>query len=468
MFSINAVKKKESFSSLSIRNLDKYQINKHPHYKIISQKTCKRASSYSAYQLIKRVPINPLAMSISNLSVYYPRPISYPFTLIKRHAKGVVFMPKRNRLPTVPDYVDAGRNPENLLVQKSNPLQSLSETSMTLPEFKILDAYLSRIDSHDEEKRYVRFEKGELEQLLGVTRILKPDLEKRLRNLFQVLEIHDNTKQKGFKLISLFSTAECEQDENGLWQVDLACTPEAMEYIFNIDNIGYLRYRLKNVIDLTSRYSYILYLYLENNRFRKSWDVDLDELKKLLCCTAETYSQYYRLNDLILKRCHKELTEKTPLRFTYEPIKKGRKVIAIRFTLETLSDEFDSCLATANLPIPGQMSFDDQSEDEDEKWEKFYGSERLATLAEGCRYEFNKAQMEQIFSVLLRIHIPKDYLTNDLTFGRKAYLHEKYTALNTEVAKKVRKGEKPIRDRFKYFLRMLENDSFQPVAYTEE
>lgn len=48
----------------------------------------------------------------------------------------------------------------NYLVQKSNPLQSLSETKMTLAEFKILDAYLSKIDSHNPEKREVVFDKG--------------------------------------------------------------------------------------------------------------------------------------------------------------------------------------------------------------------------------------------------------------------------------------------------------------------
>ena len=92
-------------------------------------------------------------------------------------------MPRRKKLPNVPTFVDGGNNPAELLVQKSNPLQSLSETSMTLPELKILDAYLARINSHNDEARYVRFEKGELEKLLGVTRILKEDLSKRLDNM---------------------------------------------------------------------------------------------------------------------------------------------------------------------------------------------------------------------------------------------------------------------------------------------
>ena len=89
-------------------------------------------------------------------------------------------MPKRKRLPSLPDYIGVPKIDDKLVVQKSNPLQTLSETEMTLVEFKILDAYLSRIDSHDEEKRYVRFEKGELEKILGVTKINKVDFGKTL------------------------------------------------------------------------------------------------------------------------------------------------------------------------------------------------------------------------------------------------------------------------------------------------
>lgn len=261
-------------------------------------------------------------------------------------------MPRRKKLPAIPDYNGAGIEPDNLLVQKSNPLLSLSETGLTLAEFKILDAYLGRINSHVPEKRYVRFEKGEIERLLGVSQIKPDDLEKRVKNLFQTITIRDKGKKKGFTLIALFEKAECEKDEDGLWQVDLGASPSAMEYIFNQERLGYLRYNLRNVVKLTSRYSYVLFLYLEQNRNRHlSWEVPLDDLKALLRCTAETYTQYKRFNDLVLKKCHEELNEKTDCKFSYEPIKKGRTVKAVRFSLEPLT-----------LPpedIPGQMSIDD-------------------------------------------------------------------------------------------------------------
>lgn len=245
-------------------------------------------------------------------------------------------MPRRKKLPSVPDITDGGKNPETHLVQKANPLLTLSETGLTLAEFKILDAYLARIDSHKPEERFVRLERGAIEKYIGVTQIKSADLEKRIDNLFQTITIRDKNKHKGFTKIALFEKAVCYQDDNGLWQVDLAASPSAMEYIFNVENIGYLRYRLRNVVNLTSRYTYVLYLYLEQNRhMHLSWDIDIEQLKAILRCTADTYKSYKRFNDLILKKCQKELDAKTDCHFTYEPVKKNRRVVSIRFTLES-------------------------------------------------------------------------------------------------------------------------------------
>jgi hypothetical protein len=354
-------------------------------------------------------------------------------------------MPKRKKIPDIPDYKGAGTSPGNLLVQKSNPLQSLSETNLTLPEFKILDAFLSRIDSRNPEKRTVCFEKGELENLLNVSRILKDDLDKRLRHLFQVVEVKDNTKKRGFKLVSLFEEAEAAQDDDGLWQVNLTCTPSAREYIFNIENIGYLSYRLKNIINLTSRYSYILFLYLENNRFRKSWEIHLDELKKLLHCNAATYDKFFRFNGLVLKRCHQELNEKTTCQFSYEPVKKGRNVVAVKFTLETFS--------TLELIDPNQMTLFEECTPIDDQ---------IGFLQDACCHsgtqtpEFNRNDMEQIFEVLVTVpdsNLPLNVPTGSIEFRRYHYLSERYAAMNRAAAKK------PIRNRFAYFLKMIKTDA---------
>ena len=343
-------------------------------------------------------------------------------------------MPRRKKLPSVPDITNIGKDTENHVVQKANPLMSLSETGLTLAEFKILDVYLARIDSHKPKERFIRLEKGEIEKYLVVTQIKPSDLEKRIDNLFQVVTIRDKNKANGFVKIALFEKAVCYQDEGGLWQIDLGASESAMEYIFNVENIGYLRYRLRNIVNLTSRYSYILYLYLERNRhLHLSWEVRLDELKSLLRCTAERYNQFKFFNSEILKKCHKELNEKTECHFSYSPIRKGRNVASIRFSLEPL---------TSTLPGEEQETVRDV--------EDIDANDPQELLAEACKNEFSREEMEVIFNVICE----KDIVAgvDGIEAARYHYLSKKYSLLNLEARKK------KISNRFKYFLAMLEKD----------
>ena len=139
-----------------------------------------------------------------------------------------------------------------LTVQKSLPLFALWRSDLSLSEFKILDTYLSRIDSHKPERRSVRFERGELEAKLGVKKINLTDLKNRLRHLMgSVVEIPDSSLRRGFRLVTLFEDATAEQDDSGLWQINLTCTQQAMRYFFNIEALGYLRYKLRCITSLT-------------------------------------------------------------------------------------------------------------------------------------------------------------------------------------------------------------------------
>ena len=343
-------------------------------------------------------------------------------------------MPKRKKLPVVPDYVGLG-DIEKLTVQKSTPLQSLTQTDLTLPELKLLDVYLSRIDSHDPEKRTVHIEKGELERVLGVTRILKDDLDTRLRHLFQIVEVKDETKRKGFKLVSLFEEADAEPDENGLWTITLTCTPSAREYVFNIENLGYLRYRLRNIVELKSRYSYILFMSLENNRdFRKSWEVSLNELKERLGCTSTTtYNKFKYFNDLILKKCHQEINEKTDCKFDYEPVKRGRVIVAIRFTIKTLKQL--AVEDVANLP-------EVQNAPENRPlWE--------SVLKE---WKLSQEKLDELAALLDTI--PKSKLPEAEDTEQSKY---KYIALKAAEIKR-RSQEKRINNRFAYLKKMIDAD----------
>lgn len=344
------------------------------------------------------------------------------------------------RKKNTPPIEGTGRNPEDLLVQKSRPLFALWRSDLTLQEFKILDTYLARIDSHQPDKRTVIFEKGELEQLLGVSKINLPQLKERLKHLMgNVVEVGNPKQPKSMHLITLFDEAVAVQDETtGLWEVRLECTQKAMKYCFNIDKIGYLRYKLRGIVALQSRYSYVLFLYLESNRRYKTWTVALDELKATLKCDKEeTYKEYKRFNDLILKRCTKEIFEKTDQRFTYEPIKKGRKVVAIKFTLETISD----ILPEEAGELEGQQQLPWFDEDIDDP---------LTFLNSACNDEFSREQMDVLLAAIATKDLPPH--PDGLEFARYHYLQQQYAMLN------VRAAAGKITHRFEYLLKMIQND----------
>ena len=227
---------------------------------------------------------------------------------------------------------------KNYIVQRSRPLLSLNQSALSLYELKVLDTYLSRIDSHKPEERTVVFNKGEFEELFDYAKMKMPEMKEHLKNL-QELHVDIAKNEEEFDNIALFSRATAAKDRYGLWVVTLTCSPEAMKYFFNIENLGYLRYKLWNVLRLESRYSYLLFLYLVDNRFRKQWIVDLDDLKVLLNCQdVASYQSYKNFRKVVLDKCKDEILNKTNIRFDYSTIKRGKFVQKIEFKITTWGD----------------------------------------------------------------------------------------------------------------------------------
>ena len=365
------------------------------------------------------------------------------------------------RKKKIDPLIGIGRDPDNkLTVQKSRPLTALWQSDFTLAEFKIMDAYLSRIDSRKPERRTIQLTKGQLEEALGVTQIKKDDLKQRLKNLYSPIDL-ENDNPKKIKLRALFEEADAEQDEDGIWQVQLTCTQAAMKYIFNIEKIGYVRYTLRSVTNLTSRYTYILFVYLEMNRKFRTWEVGLEELRRILNChNEETYKQYKRFNDLVLKKCQKELHEKTECRFAYEPIRKGRSVAAIRFTLEPLTPKIEAEIGNHKPMEPEQIGIEEyerRSKREEiccgfgeEIFDEFSDAEliELKTLAWGKE---DPDEVERQDSVLHNTKVATEYAVSKL-------IHEKILAMN------VYDEKDPVKKRHAYLKTALEKHVPKPKA----
>lgn len=341
-------------------------------------------------------------------------------------------------------------NEDKLFVQKSNPLFALWRSDLSLAEFKILDVYLGRINTHDDEHRSVIFTKGEIEKTLGVKKINQEDLELRLKHLMSnVVRLPDAESRNGFQMVTLFEEVGAWQDQKtGLWTVELECTKKSKKYFFNIENLGYYRYKLRCVMALKSRYSYILFNYLEKNRFRKEWVENLDQLKSILNCESEeTYKQYKHFNDKILKRVHKELKENTECHFEYEPVKHGRNVVSIKFKLETLKD----------IKVDNPDIIPEQAESEAYLDVTKNMKERLKLA---CGNEFLPEELDSIEAVLMaNMDFERHTEPEEIRLKWAAAKYKEFLV----AAAIAEKCGKTIKHRYKYFLKMLKDDSYKFV-----
>lgn len=233
--------------------------------------------------------------------------------------------------------------PENAVIQKSKQLFDLWKYGFKLFDFKVFDLYLSAINSRNINTKIVTFTKADFSKILDIKQKMSvDDLDKRLAYLRQKEVCIDNGGKYPIHT-SLFAAC-CVDTSTEPYNVKLEVSEMLLSLVFDIDRQnghGYFSYKLRNILQIESLYSYLLFNYLESKAYRRNgniikttWEVDLQELKEILNCTdVELYSEFKRFNNFVLQRCHKELTSKTEMQFDYQTVKQGRYVKAIRFTV---------------------------------------------------------------------------------------------------------------------------------------
>ena len=247
--------------------------------------------------------------------------------------------------------IGLGKSPESNIIQRSRPLQMLIGCGFNLIEYKFIDIFLSRIDSHHPERKTVIFSKDDLDALLGDDIYTESDIEKIMMDLsqksvifpdFEFVEVKDSRCSIGVKkkavihwdkpvYLSIFEKIMPDYDRSGIFRITLQCTESFAQYVFHIDTLGYIKYQLNDIIALRSVYAYALFIYIESNRYRGQWEVTVDQLRRELNCTDRTYDQFKYFNRRILKKYQAELRQVSRCYFKYETIKKGCTVKKILF-----------------------------------------------------------------------------------------------------------------------------------------
>lgn len=251
-------------------------------------------------------------------------------------------------------------------VQKADPLIAMKSVPFTLGELKILDTYISRINAADDTRRTVIFTKEEYEELMGLSCANPRALQKHIKALLsRVPELY--MPDDGYISFVLFEKAYYHKDEYGKPIIELTCTETSKDLFFCIGKYHYFKYTLENVINLTRKASYLLYLHIITNRFRGEWELLLDELRNdvLDCKEQESYQEYKIFKRDVLDPAVKEVNKKTDCHFEYETIKRGRKVAKIKFIYHSQEESLALGTMGEDGEFIGQTTlFDEQEQDE--------------------------------------------------------------------------------------------------------
>ena len=242
----------------------------------------------------------------------------------------------------------------------------------------------------------------------------------------------------------LFEQARYHKDEYGKPIIELTCTPLAKDLFFCIEKYHYFKYALENVINLTRKASYLLYLHILTNRYRSEWEIKLEELRdKVLDCKEQSsYQAFKEFKRAVLDPAVKEVNQKTDCHFEYQVIKRGRKVAKIKFIYHSIGHQIEEKAETSSI---SQQSFFDNYDD----CNIDYGSELADLLGDcACDNEFTPEQIRVIQDLVIRVF---PYSTDHMAMCD--YLIRKVHKMNL-----YDKDKKTIKNRFSYLCTMIEKD----------
>lgn len=364
---------------------------------------------------------------------------------------------------------------DDALVQKSRPLFSLwkEKENISLFEYKMLDKYLSKINSHDPEKRTVSFSLEDIHEIISA-HLTKAELQKKLKKLQSLVVSYGDDAA-----VTLFEYSKIHIDDKH-FEVELMCTQTAHKYFFNIETIGYFKYKFRNILELTSMYSYILFNFLEMNRFRNQpFEIELSELKQILNCDTQTYDEFKYFNRQILRKCYNEIINKTELQYSYEPVRVNRIIQRIRFNvfpskrIDELIRDYEECdLLESKFPSEEILSFEtdkESSADSNSEPENISDKETENSDSIDERTRFFSDCFDDTFTAeqvqYLTIAVNEECMAETgygLKMDKFNYLRRMYKRFCVE------EKERDIKNRFKYFLTMIENDKAKLSAENTE
>ena len=222
-------------------------------------------------------------------------------------------------------------------VRKANDLIQKSRFDLSTQQQKIILYLISKITPFDDDFEEYQFTIKDFCRVCGIT--LSGTNYKQLKE--QIKEIADKSiwvyLKPGVSSLLRWIT-EPEIDENtGIIKI---CLDKKMKPFLLKLKSNYTQYELIYTLKFRSKYSIRLYELVKSIHFNESQPYtkrySLDEIRLLL--GAETYTNYLHLRQRVIEPAIDEINEYSDKSVSWKPIKNGRAIAYIEFTIDTKDD----------------------------------------------------------------------------------------------------------------------------------
>jgi plasmid replication initiation protein len=219
---------------------------------------------------------------------------------------------------------------DDLIVKKNDLISSF--ISMTKTEYKFTLYLISQIRKEDKSFRIQQVHVKDFAETINFKGESIYSYLKKFEDILLTKRV-DIEKSNGDRMkINWFSYVKYFNNEGIM---EIAFNNDMVPYLLQVDT-NYTKYYLKNVRELNSFNSIRIYEVLKQFQKVGTRYIDLEELKNMLGLTGQ-YDNYHSFKQRILIPAKKDINgnQNTDISFEFKEHKRGRKVVAIDFTITT-------------------------------------------------------------------------------------------------------------------------------------
>jgi plasmid replication initiation protein len=312
------------------------------------------------------------------------------------------------------------------IVVKANKLVE-ARYKLTLNEQRIILSALTMISPDDEEFGTYTLEDKHFKEKYGVNNYLEiEEAVKRLRTRKIVFE-----DENGDLIDANWVSAAKYYKKRNKTTIEF---PRMLKHYLLQLRDNFTWYRESNLYETKSSYTIRIFELCRQYRKIGKRTITIKRIKEILQIPADEYALFGHFNDRVLKVAKKQINSGTEIKISYIPIKEGRKVVAVEFTIQKQAHESEP-----QMILPGmeqRNTSDTELYDELVKWQ---GVSQAESNLKKYGEEVNKANFKLFLKEKERLEIrdPKKWLGVAITQNYAEETEGEKDRINTETEKDI-------------------------------